>query len=749
MAKIKITGDTSEIKKSLMDLSKDVKEIGKSKVAIFDKEQRDFLTKEAHNHMSKLQSEIKANQKEIALNVKLQNKQGRSLKEQVRTRERLTKLLQQQVKLQKESHQLGQAQTQIAGATQGAGGGGIMGKLKGLGGKGGMLGRLGLGAGALRMLGPLGLAAGAGMFAYGRGKQAVNTFSGGVQDRIALRGRGVGDMNLEDPERAARAGMSAQDVRKGRLTAMDVFGRGGATQSAVLQRAEVERNFGIEQGTMTGIGGQLRGQMGGEGANKAVMTIQASLIASGITDEIGPYLETTAQMLSSLNENGFTFNDSALAVLNNLAANGVASERGGRMIMGVDQAIRKSTGEQNAVFQQIFKGAGIGGQSVGGIQAAIRSGGLFGANLDAPGQMLSGTDKKAFKEIGIGGRTGTKVARSAVNLLDTMFGNDDDINKLLASKDKNKRQAGATRRLQRNNFIMNTFGLDNEVQGAEVNKMLQDMANPEIGARKKTEIEKKLKDMQAGNTELGNLKLITKSTAGNWDETKKLHETIKDEFGAKLAPAFLTMDKTMMKLDTALSAMIDFFGIETPDDKAKEALTGSDVLDKETLDQITMGDPKRQDEFSKKLADSFVEKQSRLEELQSSGKGYTKEALDLRQQLRNLEESDTSNNLGAGKNMSKKDRAKLDAETVKRFKQEEFSAKIDPIVGMMDAIDSIKGWFSSDDKKPATQKPKESDNNKSLEAIATGINKSVRVQERNERNTRKVGTIPAKTGKTN
>jgi hypothetical protein len=599
------------------------------------------------------------------------------------------------------------------------------------------------------MLGPMGLALGAGAFAFGRGKQAVGHFAGGVSDRVGLRGRGVGDMNLEDPERAARAGMSAQDVRRGRLASMDVFGRAGSTQSAVLQRAEVERNFGVEQGTLTGIGAQLRGQMGGQGADKAVMTIQASLIASGITDEIGPYLETTAQMLSSLNENGFTFNDSALAVLNSLAGEGIASERAGRMVTGVDQAIRKSTGESNAVFQQIFKNAGIGGESVGGIQAAIRSGGLFGANLNAPGQNLSGTDKKAFEELGIGGRTGTKIARSATNLLDTMFGSDEDVNKLLASKDKTKRQAGATRRLQRNNFIMNTFGLENEVQAAEVNKMLQDMANPEIGTKKKMEIEKKLKDMQSGNTELGNLKLISKSTAGQWEETKKLHATVKDEFGAKLAPAFLTMDKTMMKLDMALSAMIDFFGIESPDDRAKEALTGKDVLDKETLDQITMGDPKRQEEFSKKLANTFVEKQNKLEALEKSGKGRTMEALNLRRELHNLEKSDTSLNLGAGKNMSKEDRKKLDAQTVKRFKNEAFQAKIDPIVGIMDAFDSIKGWFSKDDKKPATQTKKDGDNNKALEQIATGINKSVRVQERNERNTRKVGTIPAGTGRTN
>jgi len=112
MAKIRITGDTSEIKKSILDLSKDVKEIGKSKVAIFDKTQRDFLTKEASLHMKQLNTDMAANGKQILLNTKLQNKQGRSLKEQARTRERLLKLMQKQVGFQKEMQKIESLQAQ-------------------------------------------------------------------------------------------------------------------------------------------------------------------------------------------------------------------------------------------------------------------------------------------------------------------------------------------------------------------------------------------------------------------------------------------------------------------------------------------------------------------------------------------------------------------------------------------------------------------------------------------------------------
>jgi hypothetical protein len=39
------------------------------------------------------------------------------------------------------------------------------------------------------------------------------------------------------------------------------------------------------------------------------------------------------------------------------------------------------TGESNAFFQNVFNKAGIGGGTIGGAQAAMRMGGLFGADL--------------------------------------------------------------------------------------------------------------------------------------------------------------------------------------------------------------------------------------------------------------------------------------------------------------------------------------------------------------------------------
>ena len=732
-SKIKITGDVTEIKKSLLGLAKDVKDLGKSKVAIFDREEKDFLSKEAHRHMANIKKAIQANTVEIKKSVAEQSKSKKTLEEEVRVREKVTKLLQKQVSLQKEMKSLQDATSDIMGPGAPSGGG-ILGKLKG---PGGLLAKMGIGGGMLRLLGPIGAAAGAGLFAAGRGRAAVGTFRGGVEDRISLRGRGVSDMALEDRERASRAGLSAQTMRRARLTALDVFGRAGSTQQAVLQRAEVERNYGLEVGTFSRLGAQIRGQLGGEGASKAMMTVQASLMASGITDAIGPYLETTANMLTSLNESGFTFNDSALAVLNNMAAAGMAPERAGRVIVGVDQAIRRSTGEQNAIFQQIFSKAKIGGGTVGGIQAAIRSGGLFGAKIGATGQMMGGTDIKAFKQLGMGGRTAQRVAASAMEMFDKMFGKDEVIDKLLGPESTGKqRQAGATRRLQRLNFIMNTFGLESEVQGAEVNQMLRKMANPKTDERDRAEIRQKIQQMQGGNTELGNLKIISKSTAGTMDAVKNLHETIKDEFGNKLGPVFTTLDRTMMKLDVALSGILDFFGIETAGTKLKEALGGKEGLTQETFDVATGGSKKRQAEISRRFTESLATKKARLGHLKAAARGGSElEVMRLQEEISKME--------GSAKGVRGLDvldmMTPIDRGAVKKSSP----------MGVEDLLKDLTGEIRSSNEIYTTPVAGPAvDQTKILQSIDQKMGKNIKANEKVEKTTRMSSGVPSSTGRT-
>jgi hypothetical protein len=593
--KIKISADVSAIKKSLLDVSKEVKNLGKSKVAIFDQNQKNFLEREAKKHLSDIRQEMEKNNKKMLLATKLLNKEGRSLKEQMQTRKKMTAIIKEQVKLQKDAAKLQDVSSSMAAKP---GSGGIMSRIRGM-----MPG--GMGMGSLLKGGALGLALGVGGFAVGRARAANNTFNTGINDRLALRGRGVGDMTLNDREGAAAVGLNSQSMRRSRLASMDIFGEAGSTQQAVMQRAAFERNFGLQQGTSRNIGSQLRGTLGGSGAQEATMQIQASLIASGITDEIGPYLETAANMLSEINEKGITFSGAAMGLLAQLASqDGVSAERAGRLATGIDSAIRGSSGESNAFFQQVFSRAGIGGGTLGGIQAAIRSGGFFGANTNADA-LISGSDKAMFQRTGIGGNNMQSIAQNTLGQLDQLFAPGENDNQ--TQKDN--------KRLQRLDFVRRTFGLSSEVEAANVEQLLQQAAS---GQKSEDEVRKEFTKIQSGNSELGNLQAINKSTEASVQILKDIRSSVLDETGEQLAPLFRTIDKTMMKLDATLSAMMSFFGIDAPDAAAKEGLTGSSSMTADELEQYTAGDSTSQKNFKEELKANYNANEKMIEDLKKN-----------------------------------------------------------------------------------------------------------------------------------
>lgn len=717
--KIKISADVSAIRKSLLDVSKEVKHLGKSKVAIFDQSQKNFLEKEAKKHLVGIRSEIEANNKKILLATKLMDKEGRSLREQVKTRKKISSLIKEQVKLQKDAERLQTMSTSTAAQPKG-----IMGRL------GGMLGGVGskLGMGSLLKGGALGLALGTGAFAVGRARKAYSTFEGGIDDRLKLRGRGVGDMNLSDSEGAASVGLNAQSMRRARLASMDVFGKGGSTQNAVMQRAAFERNFGLEQGTSRGIGSQLRGTLGGAGAEKATMQIQASLIASGITDEIGPYLETAASMLSTINEKGITFTSSAMGVLSDLASrDGVSAERAGRLATGVDSAIRGSSGEANAFFQQAFSSAGLGGGTLGGIQASIRSGGLFGANLGAD-SLIGDADRRALESVGLGRNDASQRAGGILN----------KINELFSPQEGDNAQQTNDRNIQKLDFTRRTFGLSSEVEAANVLELLKSVRD---GSKSREEAEKELQKIQSGNSELGNLKMINKSTEASVSILKDIRQSMLDEAGENLAPIFRTIDKTMMKLDATLSAMMGFFGIEAPDVAAKEGLSGSGAVTQEELDQFTAGDPEAQKKFKAELRSNYDANEKRIQELESKRSGDGRLIGDDLRELQKAESRrsnfmETAGNIGADLN------------------KEEFSfsnnnrtqaQSLSPQNGMQNIADILSKMVTVDNKKQSTPVDTETP------AILNGIlNETRRGNATRERMSRKPSnTVPAKTLKSN
>ena len=342
-----------------------------------------------------------------------------------------------------------------------------------------------------------------------------------------------------------------------RNESLDVFGASGATEQSVVQRAGFERAHGIDSGTMTGIGAALRPSMGGAQANTTVMKLQASLIASGIKDAIGPYLETAASMLTELNEKGFTMDDSVLSLFNQMVKAGHMGEGQAKTLMtGADQAIRGSSGESNAFFQSVFHKAGIGGNSIGGIQAAMEMGGLFGANLDKYKGNITPAAEGLNKRLKIGDVAGQpsymqKVSGSLLTML----------------KDSTGGQKGDQALLSKYRFMKN-LGLAKNIGQAEmVEKMLQTAADPRTSAKERGNIQKQLANIQDENKDpsLSELKNINSSTAGIYDVLRGKNKTQLDEIGNATGNGFNTVDQLLTSIDGGILALAKTFtGYKSP-----------------------------------------------------------------------------------------------------------------------------------------------------------------------------------------
>jgi len=600
---IVITGDTSQLRRSILDVSKTVnKELKSSKINLFTEDSKNFLRKEAKEHLSTIKKNVTQIRKEVEEEAKALKNVTKGSAKELELKEKIiakTKLLN---KLEKERSSI---QGGLTNLNQGRLGG-MLKKIPGLG-KLGMGGALATGG-----IAALGLA---GSFALSRAKAGADTYQQGLGDRVKLLGRGVADLETLNPQEAAAAGLNAQSLRAQRLKALDVFGRSGATQEATIQRSKFERGFGIESGTLSGLGANLRGVMGGQGAQRSVMSMQASLIASGITDEIGPYLQTSANLLNNINERGFTFDDQTLGLFNKLIDNTGRIEESNKLINGVDDAIRSSTGEQNAFFQDVYNLAGIGGGTIGGTQAAIRSGGFFGMNLEKMGQGISPADKLMFEQLGMGNQTMSKVSTSLMSRVEDLFGTESENLAKLQSTNPQEQEQGRIERLGRNRFLMNMFKVNSEADAAKISKLLQEAATGSSESQEKVRDE--IKKIQEQNSEMGNLKLIRKTNEGILEETKNMRTTALDELGARLSSPLIGMEKALLSIDQGMGSILESMGLSTGSMQQRDVLAGKKPLTEEGIKEITRGDQYRANELAKNLQGELsksVEKQQELKE---------------------------------------------------------------------------------------------------------------------------------------
>lgn len=570
--RIKIGADTGDLRRSFRDISRDAKALGKERISLFNKEEREFLRSGAKAGIQGINKVIEQQNSLLTKARAEREKLVKGTDEERKKQVEIIKLLREKAKLENQSLQLQKASKELAPTG--------MDKMKDAVGKtswGAKLGKfikspIAMGGAALL---------GAGAFAAHRGMEGFNTWEGGINDRVKLRGMGM-RAPLRDAQGAADVGMSSLDYRSAQIQSINAFGRNNSKESDVLGRAKFERNFGLDSGSLTNAGAGLQATMGSKGANEAMMKLQASILASGIDDAIGPYLETAVGFLSQINENGTLNNTELASLIAGFTAKGESPQMVSRAFSNMQQGITGSSGEANAFFQNAFSRMGIGGKTIGGTQAAIESGGLFGMD----GSKVAGLGSRkgvqgALKQLGITGEgTGSQDRAKGIvsQIMQTVGGKKGESFDNLAKRDPQSALMAGN--------MMKRMGLGKTaVEGMGSIGLLEDVASGKVSGE---DFQKKMDKMQM-SPELRNLDDIKKSAEGQYSALEAMHTTIKDELGGKLVPIADTIKRVIMNIDKGLAGALGLFGYNTESEamKGEGILAEGTKLDKESRRSLT------------------------------------------------------------------------------------------------------------------------------------------------------------------
>lgn len=531
MASIKIDADVSPIKKSLLDISSQIKNLNRSgKVSLFSVEERRFLKRELNQELSGIKESFKASKAEVTKLVSEAAKLPRGSQKELDLRNKITDEYRRQNRLIQDQQRLQEARGSIAGR-------GEMGAAGGIGGGGGFLGGVG------RLLrNPLAIAAGVGAAAYGTVRSQTAQYRQGVGDRVTLQGLGFLE-GEEDQARAgdlARAGLTRNDFIRQRVESARTMGRVGSGTQDILQRSMFERARGLEQGTLTNMGGALRGQFGMQGANEALIKVQASLLSNGIEEGLGPYLETMTSLLSDINENGITQTNELISVMAQIAKDGVRTpEQIAKAFTNLNRAVQGSSGEQNAFFQLAFARAGIGGNNIGATQLAIEEG-IFGLDEKRATERLELTEAQAAQMRREGAFTGLAGEGGiASGILDQLLSQ--ATGREGATLDELEGTQFTRFRLMANA----RFGTTGN-QGFEMARVLEDA---EQGTISQEDARKKLEDLTKDEQQK-TLDRINESISGQFDVLTKLNDTLQTDLGQNLIGveiAALKLNNTLLR----------------------------------------------------------------------------------------------------------------------------------------------------------------------------------------------------------
>ena len=502
---LKISADTSAVKKSILDIGKSIKDLKGSKVQVFSAEEKKFIKTEMNREIALMKNKLKENRDIITSLVSEQKRMVAGSKEELEIRKKILEGYKTQAKLAK---QLGQTQKAVkAGGSVDQASGGLSGMLGSLM----AFARLIPGLAAVATIG----------YAVSKSMKANDQYQAGIGNRNKLTGLGVDDQSFGSPQELARVGLSEQDMIQRRIDATSVLGRKGTSNQTEMQKAAFERSFGLEGGTMTGIAGSLRGSMGGEGANEAQMKLQASVYAAGIEDALAPYLESATQLLTAINENGTTQTDEITNLLAELTRDGQRTpEMMAKAFAGINDSVKGATGESSAFLQTAFARSGIGGGTLGGTKFAMSSGGIMGqdrASLEKRGynkQLLDNMEKSGMFS-GAGQRTGAildQFKKSGGLKAGESISGITDVNKMVGM----------------GNLANNVFGTKGD-QGFDALKLLEKVQNKQMTQK---QFDEKLKEMQEGkDPAVSRLDKINGTLAGQTEILNTINTNLMENLG--------------------------------------------------------------------------------------------------------------------------------------------------------------------------------------------------------------------------
>lgn len=509
---LKITADVSEVKKSILSLSKTLGKLDgkRTKLSIFDEKEKSFITDELSKSLEIMNTKFKANKVVISELISEQQKLERGVKAELTIRDKITAALKDQVKLGK---QIDSAQGDLKQLGGGGGGSAMFGGIKKF------MSKSIIGAGAAVLANGVSLAV-----------QSDKQVRQGIGNRVRAQGLGIKENELVrgSATQLANAGLSSPELIQRRVDTTAQFGLEAGSEQAVTQRSAFERSRGLEGGLMEQLMSVLRPSLGGAGANDAQLALQASTQAAGLKEALGPSLEVMADLLSDINKNGLASTGEMIRLFSGIASEKVRTpEQVATVIRTINDAMKNSSGEANAFFQVAYSQAGIGGGTIGGTRLAVEDG-LFAPSAEklagrGYGEKLL-SEMKSAKLLG-GDESSRDRVDATLSQVRQLGGLEEG--QKLGEVSLNERNTIST-------FMNSVFGTKGS-QGFDTALAMESRGKGEITEK---ELKEKLAGFKAQNDpSFENLKEINASLTGNTQILETINQTLKDELGLSLLPA--------------------------------------------------------------------------------------------------------------------------------------------------------------------------------------------------------------------